>query len=295
MEKRDFSILVSKFLPQVKKNVNLANFTTFKIGGESKFFLKVKTKKELIKALLVAKRLKLPFFILGGGSNILVSDEGFSGLVIKFGEPLSFYVNKGLDWAVGIPGTLQGAVYGNAGAFGFSMADFVKEVEVFDIQKEKIKIFKNKDCQFDYRESIFKKKKNLILLSVKLKTKKSNPQKRREYLEYRKKNHPSLPSAGCIFKNIKISSLNKSLFEKFPVFSQFKNEKFIPCAFLISECNLKGKRIGKVEISKKHPNFIVNLGGGKAKDVLKLINLIKKRVKEKFQIQLEEEIEYLGF
>jgi UDP-N-acetylmuramate dehydrogenase len=260
---------IQKLLPGLKKNVSLKNYTTFKIGGPAKYFFEAKKKEDLIGAVIAAKKMKLPFFIFGGGSNILVSDEGFKGLVIKYGQPLSLYVFNGLEWAVGIPGTIQGAVWGNAGAFGKSMKDVVKEVEVFDLKNKKIKILKNKDCKFGYRDSIFKQNKNLIILSAKIKSKKSNPKKMKEYLNYRKKTQPlNLPSAGSIFKNPKGFSAGE----------------------LIEGCGLKGKRIGNVKISEKHANFIVNLGGGKAKDVMKLINLAKKKVKEKFGITLEEEV-----
>ena len=252
-----------------RKNVPLKNYTTFKIGGPAKYFFEAKRKEELIEAIKLAKKLELPFFILGGGSNLLVSDKGFDGLVIKFGQPLSSYVSKGLEWAVGIPGTVQGAVYSNAGAFKKSMKDVVKEVEVFDTKTGKVKIFKNKNCQFGYRDSIFKHKKKLIILSAKLKTKKSNPKKIKQYLDYRKKTQPlNLPSAGSIFKNPPAKSAGE----------------------LIEKCGLKGKRIGNVKISEKHANFIVNLGNGKAKDVKKLIKLAKQKVKSKFGVTLKEEI-----
>lgn len=275
-----------------KKNVLLKNYTTFKIGGAAKYFYTAKTKTELIEAIKKAKKIKLPFFILGGGSNLLVSDKGFNGLVIKFGQSLSSYVSKGLEWAVGIPGTIQGGVYGNAGAFGKSMKDVVESIEVFDTKTEKIKIFKNKDCRFSYRNSIFRKKKNLIVLSVKIKnrasegsedeeedkvlfaSKKSNTKKIKQYLDYKKQTQPlNFPSAGSIFKN----------------------PKGFLAGEIIERCGLKGKKIGKVKISEKHANFIVNLGNGKAKDVRKLINLVKKKVKNKFKINLKEEIQYLGF
>jgi len=252
-----------------RKNVPLKNYTTFKIGGPAKYFFEAKRKEELIEAIKLAKKLELPFFILGGGSNLLVSDKGFDGLVIKFGQPLSSYVSKGLEWAVGIPGTVQGAVYSNAGAFKKSMKDVVKEVEVFDTKTEKIKNFKSKDCKFGYRDSIFKKNKNLIILSVKIKSKKSNRKKIKQYLDYRKKTQPlNFPSAGSIFKN------PRGFF----------------AADLIERCGLRGKRIGKVKISEKHANFIVNLGNGKAKDVKKLIKIIKNKVKNKFGVTLKEEI-----
>jgi len=273
-----------------KKNVLLRNYTTFRIGGPAKYFSVAKNKEELIEAIKLAKKLKLPFFILGGGSNVLVSDKGFNGLVIKFGQLLSSYVSKGLEWAVGIPGTIQGAVCSNAGAFKKSMKDVVKEVEVFDIKTGKIKIFKNKDCKFSYRDSIFKHKKNLIILSVRIKVKKSDPKKIKQYLDYRKKTQPlNFPSAGSIFKNPPGFSAGELGEEDKSSSSAFA------AARLIEKCNLKGKRIGNVKISEKHANFIVNLGNGKAKDVKKLINSIKKKVKNKFNIELEEEIQYLGF
>jgi UDP-N-acetylmuramate dehydrogenase len=255
-----------------KRNVLLKNYTTFRIGGPAKYFFVAKNKTELIEAILTAKKLKLPFFILGGGSNILVSDKGFSGLVIKFGQPLSSYVPKGLEWAVGIPGTIQGAVCGNAGAFGKSMKDVVEEVEVLDVKDLRFKIYDLRDCKFGYRDSIFKHKKNLIILSVKIKSRKSNPQKIKQYLEYRKRTQPlNLPSAGSIFKN----------------------PEGFAAAQLIEECGLKGKKVGNVKISEKHANFIVNLGQGKAEDVKKLIKLIKKEVKKKFGVTLKEEIQFL--
>jgi len=255
---------------EFQKNVSLKKYTTFRVGGRAKYFFVAKTEKDLIEAIKTAKKMKLPFFILGGGSNVLISDRGYKGLVIKFGQPLSLYVSRGLEWAAGIPGTVQGAVYGNAGAFGKSMKDAVKEVKVFDAQTEKIKIFKNKDCQFSYKNSIFKKKNDQIILSVKIKTKKSNSKKIKEYLKYKKETQPlNFPSAGSIFKN--------------------------PAGFftgeLIEKCGLKGKRVGNVKISEKHANFIVNLGNGKAKDVIKLIKLIKNKVKKKFGIILEEEVQ----
>jgi len=264
-----------------KKNVLLENYTTFKIGGLAKYFFIAKTKEDLIKAIKLAKKLKLPFFILGGGSNLLVSDRGFNGLVIKFGQPLSSYVSKGLEWAAGIPGTVQGAVCGNAGAFGKSMKDAVKSVEVFDIKREKVEIFKNKDCQFGYRDSIFKKKKNLVIISVKIKSGKSDRKKIKEYLDYRKQRHPRLPSAGSVFKNPAPSS------------GAGRGVGETPAAILIHRAGLTGKKIGDAQISEKHSNFIVNLGNAKAKDVKKLIKLVKQKVKNKFGIVLEEEIQFL--
>jgi len=295
-----------------KRNVLLKDYTTFKIGGPAKYFYIAKTKTELIEAIKKAKKIKLPFFILGGGSNLLVSDKGFNGLVIKFGQPLSSYVSKGLEWAVGIPGTVQGAVCSNAGAFKKSMKDVVESVEVFDTETGKVKIFKNKDCQFSYRDSIFRKNKNLIILSAALQLKKGNKKviknKIKKNLEQRKQTQPlNFPSAGSIFKNLPafpagfLVEEDKSSSLPFAVARVFRGEEdkssSLPFAVarVIEKCGLKGKKIGKVKISEKHANFILNLGKGKAKDVIKLIKLIKKKVKNKFKINLEEEIQFLGF
>lgn len=296
---------IEQLLPGIQKDVLLKNYTTFKIGGPAKYFFVAKNKEDLISAIKVAKKFNLPFFILGGGSNVLVADGGYDGVVIKMengklkiknynkkfkiicgaGYLLRNLVSKslefgatGLEWAAGIPGTVGGAIYGNAGAFGSSMADLVKSVEVFDITESRIINYELGDCKFGYRDSIFKRKKNLVILSVEFQLKKGNKKeirnKMKECLDYRKKNHPlEFSSAGSIFKNPPKCS----------------------AAELIEKCGLKGKRIGNVKISEKHANFIINLGNGRAKDVRKLINLAKKRVKNKFGIKLKEEIQYLGF
>jgi len=292
---------IEKEPPGIKRNVSLARYTTFKIGGPAKYFFVAKTKEDLISAIKVAKEFNLPFFILGGGSNLLVADKGYKGLVINFqfsifnfqktkivagaGLPLGKLVNAamekgltGLEWAIGIPGTVGGAIRGNAGAFENSMADIVKTVEVLNSKNLKTKIFKNKDCQFGYRESIFKKDKNLIIFSAILQLKKGNKKKIKneikKNLEQRKKTQSlNFPSAGSIFKN----------------------PKNFYAGDLIERCGLKEKRIGNARISEKHANFIINLGQGKAKDVKKLIKIIKQKIKKKFGVKLEEEIQLLGF
>ncbi len=294
-------INLKKLLPGIRKNVPLKNFSTFKMGGKARYFFVAKIKDDLIRAVNAVTILKLPFFILGNGSNLLISDKGFKGLIIKVqitrtkcqndtiyaeaGFSLGQLVNiatknnlTGLEWAVGIPGTLGGAIYGNAGAFGQSISDTVSEVKAFDIKGKKIKTLKNKECKFGYRESIFKKNKNLIIISAKVNLKKSDrkkiTQKIKEYLIHRIKTQPlNFPSIGSIFKNPK---------------GHFAAE-------LIEKCGLKGKKVGDVKISEKHANFIINLGKGRARDVVKLINIIKKKVREKFRIGLEEEIIYFGF
>jgi len=302
---------IKKLLSGVKENVSLKNYSTFRIGGKAEYFFIAKSKDELVSAILIAKKLKLPLFILGNGSNLLISDKGFNGLVIRLqvtGFRLKMnaiyaeagvFLNRlvslalennlsGLEWAAGIPGTLGGAIYGNAGAFGKSMGDNIKEVEVLDIRDLRFKIYDLRKCKFGYRDSIFKKKNNLIILSAEIKLRKGNKKeikdKMKEYLDYRKRNQPlNFPSIGSIFKNPSPAQISK----------KFMAGRGFSAGELIEKCGLKGKKIGNVKISEKHANFIINLGNGKAADVKKLINLAKKKVKEKFGINLKEEIQYL--
>lgn len=304
----------------------MAKYTTFHIGGKARYFLIAKSESEIIGAIKTAQKLKLPFFILGGGSNLLVSDKGYKGLVIRIqnekikmqnengefkiicdaGVSLAKLVVEsarigaaGFEWSSGVPGTLGGAVFGAAGAFGGGIAEIVKSVKVYDFEKDKIKVFKNKDCRFAYRESIFKKNRNFIVLSVELLLKKEKKETIKEKikgcLDYRRSRQPQEPSAGSVFKNVSLKKISSRFFEKFPEARTVVKENNLPAAYLIAHVDLTGKKIGGAMVSSKHPNFIVNFKNAKAKDVKKLIGLIKKVVKNKFGLTLEEEIQHLGF
>jgi len=314
---------IENILPGVRKDIPMKDYTTFKIGGPARFFYKANNKEKLINALKTARSLGLPVFILGGGSNLLVSDKGFNGLVIKtlnaeykikdtlvwaeagmdLKKLLTICLDNslaGLEWAAGIPGTVGGAIRGNVAAFGSSISDNVLNVEAYDLKQDKIKRFSKKECLFREKETIFKKSSNLVVLSSKLKTEpgqrkdiKTNIEK---HIAYRSKNHPiDYPSAGCIFKNTKSLIKDPDLLKKHPLLEKFNQKGTIPTGYLIECCGLKGKRIGEAQISSKHANFIINLNRATAKDVLSLINLAKSKVKEKFNVTIEEEISYLGF
>lgn len=302
----------------IQENTPLKQYSTFKIGGPAKYFTLVKNISQLIEAIGWAKKERIPFFIFGEGSNILFPDREYQSLVIKIqilnfeikdnkifcgaGTPIGKIIGMtlvqglgGFEWAAGIPGTIGGAVFGNAGAFGKEMKDIVEKVKVLNLGNLKIQEFKGEDCQFSYRSSRFKKEKDYIVIETKLRFKKKDKEtireKIKEYLLYRKEHHPlEYPSVGSIFKNIKLTNENFKLIKKFPELRQFLEKGEIPTAYLIHCCNLKGKQIGCAQISEKHPNFIINLSRAKAKDVIKLINLIKKEIKNKFDIELEEEI-----
>jgi len=294
---QDYLESIKKLGLAVKTNEPLASHTTFKIGGPADFFVEVEEEEKLLKLIKLLKELKLPYFILGGGSNLLVADEGFRGVVVKIancelrianfkiiagaGVSLGRLVElaaknslTGLEFAAGIPGTVGGAVRGNAGAWGQAIGDRVKRVKVLTPQGE-IKWIGASDCHFSYRQSRFKKTKEIIL-EVELELEKGNKKEIQEKISQnlaKRATQPKEPSAGCIFVN----------------------PKPLVAGELIDKCGLKGKRIGDAQISPKHANFIVNLGKAKAADVNKLIKLIKEKVKEKFGVELEEEIFLLGF
>ena len=288
---------------EIKQNEPLSKHTTFAIGGPAKYFAVAKTKEEVLEAIDFAEKKKLPFFVLGGGSNILINDTGYDGLIIKIqiggvkvsedgitagaGVLLSQLVNEsakyglsGLEWAVGIPGTIGGAVNGNAGAYGRSVSESVSEIVVLAEEngKWKEKIYSREECGFEYRKRKFKHLANKeIVLEIVLNLQKSDTEKVRGEVRNivlkRKGKIPPQPSAGCVFKNIKKDGQLVAAVGK-----------------LVEECGLKGVKSGNAEIPHLHGNYVVNLGGAKAEDVLKLINLCKQKVKDRFNLELEEEI-----
>jgi len=306
----------------IKQDVLLSKYTTFRIGGPAKFFVEVKNEEELTEALKYAKDNNLDFFILGGGSNLLVSDNGFNGIIIKIqdtrykiqknimeagaGTPLALVVNEsvnngltGMEWAAGIPGTVGGAVRGNAGAFGSSMSDAVESVKVLNIEESGIRNYESGKCEFGYRNSIFKQDKNLLILSVTIKLESGNKEesqkKVQEIIAKRVAKQPKgVASAGSFFMNpvVKDEKLKKEFEEDRSI--KCKGNK-IPAGWLIDQAGLKGKKIGGAMVSEEHTNFIVNTGDATAEDVIMLVSLIKQQVRDKFGVELESEVQYLGF
>lgn len=311
---------------KIQQNISLASMTTFKIGGPAKFFVEITSKEDLIEVIEWAREKQERFYILAGGSNVLISDDGIDGLVIKInnkdllvegetircgaGVELSAVVRKslgnnltGLEWAIGIPGTVGGAVRGNAGAFGLSISNSVEEAEIYDIEKNSFSVIDNKSCKFGYRHSIFKEnevnKKIIwsIVLSLSSADKKNIDELVEKYLKYRSSTQPKMPSAGSIFKNIPIEELrsfNNLLAEKAEEDGVVKSG-MVAAGWLIDLLGMKGKTIGGAKISLEHANFIVNTGGATASEVVMLISYIKQQVRDRFKVQLQEEVEYLGF
>ncbi len=320
MDNNIFATL-KKELPGIKKNEPMRNHTTFRIGGPAEYFLSATKEKQIMDAIHSAKKLKVPIFVMGGGSNLLVADKGVAGLVVKnqvatpvvlkknnvieapagavLGKIVDFSISKslqGLEWAGGLPGTFGGAIRGNAGAFGEETKDSIFQVRALD-RNLRLKKMSNKQCGFSYRSSIFKRE-NWVVLSASVKLKKGNRKKLLEvsnsHKSYRNQKHPlEYPNAGSIFKNVdfkEISSKFQNLF-----LDKVKQDPFpiVPAAWFIIGTGLAGKKIGQAQISQKHSNYIVNLGQAKAKDVIKLMEFIKKEVKKKYGIALEQEIQFL--
>jgi UDP-N-acetylmuramate dehydrogenase len=323
-------------MPQFKENISLSKFSHYKIGGPARFFFVAKTEEEVIWAIKEAKKRKLPVFVLGGGTNVLIGDEGFHGLVLRpdlgdvkvkgtkvvvgagvmMADLLDHAVAKslaGLEWAGGLPGTVGGAVRGNAGCFGGEIKDSVASVRSFDTKTMKIVTRTGRACAFAYRHSVFKKKNGTeIVLSVTLALAKGNKNEIakviKERINYRKAHHPlEYPNIGSIFKNVPLAAVHKKGTPKYVQSlralslalrgSQFsvKTDPFpvISSAKLISESGLRGVSAGGAMISPKHPNFIVNALAAGSVDVKNLITLAKASVTKKFGIRMEEEVQLL--
>ncbi len=306
----------------IQTSVLLKKHSNFKIGGPASYFCEFKSEESLREALKEWQNLKkdLPIFILGKGTNILFNDDGFDGLVLKdlinfikrkgnilevgsgtlVSELVSYCLQNslsGFEWAGGLPGTIGGGVRGNAGAFLGEMKDNLTEVTSIDINSLRTKIRNKKECNFDYRQSVFKSGfgRDEIILSVKFELTKGDREeikkKTQEKIDYRIDKHPlDLPNIGSTFKNVDVKSVSKKVLKEFD--ANIKPDPFpvLPVAKLLVGADFKGRKIGGAKFSERHPNFIVNFNNAKARDVRALIDLAKKEIKEKYDITLEEEI-----
>jgi len=280
-------------------NEPMNKYTSFKIGGPAECLIKIQTVEDLKSILKLSKEQNIPLTIIGNGSNILVSDEGIKGIVLKIeiptfeldnqkaqlkvgsGVKLAFIAQKclkqelaGFEFASGIPGTIGGAIRMNAGAHGKEMKDIVTTVTYMDRGGEIHKI-QNEEAKFEYRHSLFTNQ-DYIILEVEIQLEKGNVEeiqaKMTEYATFRKEKQPiEYPSAGSTFK---------------------RGADFIT-AKLIDDCGLKGYQIGGAQISEKHAGFIINKENATAEDVIKLMEYTKEQVYNKFGKVIEAEIEIL--
>ncbi|CDA23641.1 MAG TPA: UDP-N-acetylmuramate dehydrogenase [Bacilli bacterium] len=284
----------------IKENVSLKTLTTLKVGGISKYVFYPKDVTSLKKALTLFKENNINYKIFGNGSNIIPSDKIYDGVIIKLSSLNNLKINdevieveagyslmklakeviklglSGLEWANGIPGTIGGAVYMNAGAYKQDMSFVLEKITALDENMNIVTLNKD-ELDFSYRHSRLMEE-NLICLSATLKLEKKDISLIEEVVNKRKEKRMETqpleyPSAGSVFRN---------------PFNDFAGR-------LVEECNLKGKQIGGAMISLKHANFIINKDNATGKDVLDLINLAKKEVKEKFNIELKQEQELFNF
>ncbi len=289
---------------RIQHSVSLAPYTTFRIGGPATYFIQPVSIEEFGVALEWTLGKKIPFFVLGGGANILVHDRGFDGLVIHTGKLTGIAVEKqsihaecglavdrlvdtamdyglsGLEFAAGLPGTVGGALFMNARAYEGEFSAIVSSVQALQIRGKRAHktILKRDDLEFSYKQSVFQGKEyyvysvHLLLASVdinriQLKSEQIR-QKRREAGQF------VFPNAGCIFKNNYVVG--------------------IPTGLIIDELGLKATRIGDAEVYRKHGNFIINRGSATAEDVHRLIQLLESRLEEHLGVRMEREINLIG-
>ena len=288
-----------KFRGKLLENEPLARYTTWRIGGPARYLAMPADSEDVVRALELAQERGLPWIVLGLGSNVLVKDGGFPGVVIRMGKGLDRFEMKGataivgagmptpilarrtaeagfvgVERFIGIPGTVGGGIYMNAGCHGAEFAEIVTEVTVMDAQG-KVKQLTRKQIPFKYRASNLG---NVIVLESKLGLGEEAPAKLKELqgklLRWRKAGTPfDQPCCGSVFKN---PSGAKT------------------AGMLIDECALKGTQVGGVQVSTLHANYFVNLGNGTATDVLKLIDQVKKTVAKKTGVELDLEVKIVG-
>ena len=293
-------MLFNKLNCVVRYDEPLKNHTTFKIGGNCIALIEPREVSDIVETIKICRENSIKFFIIGNGSNLLVPDEGYNGVIIKLkgefstiqvegeylivnsGAKLSevytvAYENSltGFEFASGIPGTIGGAIYMNAGAYGGEMKDIVESVQVLDLDNFELRELKNEELEFSYRKSIIQRR-NYIVTTIKLKLQKGNKEKiNAVYEDLRERRNSKQPlnfgSAGSTFKRPEGHFASK----------------------LIEDAGLKGYHINDAWVSEKHSGFIVNKGNASFKEVMELIEYVQKVVFEKFGVKLETEVRIL--
>lgn len=296
----------------------LARYTRFGIGGPADLYAETDKPESFIAALDVARASGLDYVVIGGGTNLIVSDAGFPGLVLKLianriqihaekataegGAVLQDLVDlttaeglRGLETMTGIPGSVGAAVYGNAGAYGHSISERVESVRFYDGRE--IRIFDNTQCHFHYRESIFKKHKEWIILSVTLGLTRADAAELKAQADgilsiRNEKYPPTMKCAGSIFKNFLFAELPSQVQAALP--PAVVREGKVPSAYFLEKVDAKGMAVGDIQVATYHANLIYNAGQGTARDLRVLITELKRRVWDRFGITLEEEVQYVG-
>ncbi len=298
--------LLGAFGPNLEFARELAPLTSYRTGGRARYFYSARSGSEVTRAIESARRLHIPHFVLGGGTNLLVSDDGYDGLVIKVdvvglkirdeatievgaGEELMALVDfatensvTGMEFAAGIWGSVGGAIYGNAGAFGGEIGNVIESIRLVD-HDGTLKTVGPDYCKFAYRDSYLKVTHEVVVdarIKLTLGDKKAIAAKVQDILNQRDGKHPNDGmSAGCFFKNIPDA-----------------REKYgkLPAGRLLEEIGAKQIAIGGARVFERHANIIVNSGTATSRDIRALADILKAKVKEKFGIELQEEVQQLG-
>lgn len=300
----------------VEENIPLAPLTTFKIGGNARYYAEAHNDSEIHQAVAWAQQRNVSFVIMAGGSNVLIGDAGFDGLVIRIQNmDYSFdtgvlHVGAGCDlltiikvaagrrlggWEklAGIPGSVGGAVRGNAGAFGSEIKDFVTTIEAFNTETHESKVFLNPEAVFAYRQSFFKSHPEWIIVRVTFVLKVTDVGESARLIDVtiseREKRHlQNVQAAGSYFMNPKAPKVVVEMFEQEKKIES--REGRVPAGWLIEKAGMKGASEGGAKSSDQHADYIVNTGNATAADVLKLAERITEAVKERFDVELQEEV-----
>jgi UDP-N-acetylmuramate dehydrogenase len=296
----------------------LSRYTRFGIGGPADLYAETENAEAFVAASWTARSSGMEIVVIGGGTNLIVSDAGFRGIVLRYrgnrllasngrvhadaGSVLQDLVDfaiarglAGLETLAGIPGSVGAAVYGNAGAYGHSLSERVVKVRFYDGQT--VRVFDNEECQFQYRESIFKRYKDWVIFSTELRLDAGDAQTLREtadsILKVRNEKFPvTMKCAGSIFKNLLVKDLPADAAAQVP--GSAIREGKVPAAWFLEQVGAKGMVRGDIHVAAYHANLIYNAGAGTAAGLCALIRELKARVWERFGIELEEEVQYVG-
>ncbi len=293
-----------KEFAKVEEHASLKNYNTYRIDGKTKYLIQPNSINDLTSVMKILKENNIKYYVLGNGSNIVINDKEYDGATIlltkldgieihpelqmayaEAGAMLPVVAKKtveqsltGLEFAAGIPGTVGGSIYGNAGAYNSCILDYVSSVTVLDEETLEVKVLEHEDITYGYRTSMFKEEKKYIILGAKFYLKEGDKENSLEMIETRQERRREsqpleYPSAGSVFRNPEGDFAGR----------------------LIESCNLKGYKVGGAEISEKHANFVVNKNNATGKDIHDLITYIHDEVLKKTNVDLQIEQEYIDW
>jgi UDP-N-acetylmuramate dehydrogenase len=303
----------------IERDAPLSRYTRFGLGGPADVLADATTEDALRDVIQLVRSEGVPFVVIGGGSNLVCADAGYKGVIIRYtargisaddtcitadsGAELQALVDFSIDTGLsgihtmtGIPGWVGGAVYGNAGAYGRSTHETIRSVRFFDGQT--IREFNNEQCGFRYRHSRFKDNKQWIILSSQWELMPGDtPALRKQADEIRAirdaKYPPTMKCAGSIFKNLLFAELPPTA--QLEVDPKVVREGKVPSAYFLERVDAKGMKNGDIHVADYHANLIYNVGAGTAIQVRAVVDELKRRVRERFGLDVEEEVQYVGF